>query len=253
MRKILLLGAFLCGMLSMSAQEDSTQVRRYNLLKVNLSSIVFNNYSFQYERVLGKRWSIALGYSFRPTGKLPFKSTIKGFAEEEDVATNFLIDNAEIGGSAFTPEIRWYLGKGYGKGFYIAPYARFSKFKAREVKVLYENPVSGEDEVLTMNGDISGNGFGLMFGAQWTIGKHFLIDWWIVGAHIGKSSGDITGTKTGAPLTPEEQEEIRDVLEDFELPLIDTEVTVTADRARVKMDGSWGGVRAFGIGVGYRF
>lgn len=250
MRKLLLFAVFLFGMFGASAQIDSTQVKRYNILKVNLSSIVFNNYSFQYERVLGKRWSVALGYSFRPKGALPFKSALEGMAEEEDEATNYLIDNAKIGATAITPEIRWYLGQGYGKGFYIAPYYRYSKFETQDVLVEYEDGTG--TQFLKMGGDITGSSFGLMFGAQWTIGKHFVIDWWIIGAHIGSGSGKIVGTSS-APLSPEAQAEIRDVLEDFELPLIDTKVDVNSSGARVDLDGSWGGVRAFGFNVGYRF
>lgn len=241
---------FVLGMTGASAQ-DSTYVGGKNFLKVNLSSIVFNNYSFQYERVLGKRWSIALGYSFRPSGEIPFSSTVKGFADEEDDATTFLIDNAKIGATAITPEIRWYLGKGYGRGFYIAPYYRYTKFEAENVQVAYVDQ-NGDDQTVRMGGDITANSFGLMFGAQWTIGKHFTIDWWILGAHIGTASGDIAGVTTQV-LTQDEQDQVRDVLEGFEIPFIDSEVQTSSSGAVIKMDGSWGGIRAFGVNVGYRF
>ncbi|HLN95348.1 MAG TPA: autotransporter outer membrane beta-barrel domain-containing protein [Flavobacterium sp.] len=251
MKKSLLLFLFLCSAGAAVAQTDSTEVRRYNFLKVNLSSVVFNNYSFQYERVLSKRWSVALGYRFMPSSNIPFKSNVDSFVDETDDATQFLIDNAKISNTAITPEVRLYLGKGYGRGFYLAPYYRYSKFKAETVKVEYTDE-NGDDQVVTMGGDITGNSFGLMLGAQWTIGSHFVIDWWIIGGHIGSGSGKIEGT-TSQLLDPAEQAQVRDVIEEFDLPFIDEEVEVTPNGASVKMDGGWGGIRAFGLSVGYRF
>lgn len=251
MKKTLLLFLLISISGTMFAQTDTTAVKRYNLLKVNLSSIAFNNYSFQYERVLSKRWSVAIGYRFMPSSSIPFKSNVDSYVDESDDATQFLIDNAKISNTAITPEVRFYLGKGYGRGFYIAPYYRYSKFKAETVKVEYTDD-SGDNQVVTMGGDITGNSFGLMLGAQWTIGNHFVIDWWIIGAHIGSGSGKIEGTTTET-LSANEQAQVLDVIEEFDLPFIDEKFATSPNGASVTMDGGWGGIRAFGLGIGYRF
>jgi len=251
MRKTLLLTVLLFVGGFGYAQTETIAAGPSNFLKVNLSSLVFNNYSFQYERVLSKRWSVALGYRFMPSSSIPFKSNIDSYVDESDDATQFLIDNAKISNTAITPEVRFYLGKGYGRGFYIAPYYRYTKFKAETVKVEYDDD-AGNPQVLTMGGDIKGSSFGLMLGAQWPIGHHFVIDWWIVGGHIGSGSGKIEG-KTTETLSPSEQAQIMDVIEEFDLPFIDEEFSTNANGASVKMDGGWGGIRAFGLGIGFCF
>lgn len=255
MKKNLLLLLLLCAMGTATAQTDSTDagsgdVRR-NFVKMNLSSLVLKTFSFQYERVLSKRWSVAIGFSTMPSSDVPFKSSVLD-AVGDDEAAKFIIDNSKFEGTTFTPEIRFYLSKkGYGRGFYLAPYYRYSKFKTDNVLIQYQDDTN-TDQVFKMAGDVSGNSGGLMFGAQWVIGKHFTIDWWIVGAHIGSASGQLAGNTTQI-LSPTEQASIKEILDDFEIPFIDSQNEVTATSAKVIFDGSWGGVRAFGLNVGYRF
>ena len=90
-----------------------------------------------------------------------------------------------------------------------------------------------------------------MFGAQWALGKHLVLDWWILGPHVGKSKGELIGNSL-TPMSTEAQNEIRDALESIDIPLIDKTVTVTANRASVAFDGMWGGLRA-GISFGIKF
>lgn len=218
-----------------------------NIFKVNVTSLFLNNYSFQYERVLTKRVSIALGYRFMPESDIPLKNQID--AGDDEVA-DFILENSKISNMAITPEIRFYLGKkGYGRGFYVAPYYRYTKFSTDEFLFEYEGDLGEKD--FKMSGDVSSHSGGIMFGAQWSLGKHISLDWWIIGGHYGTSKGDLSGTPD-TPLTPIEQQAVRDVLEDFEIPLVDSEVDVTATRARMRLDGPWAGVRA-GISIGYKF
>ncbi len=254
MKQILLSAALFCSFFMASAQDTGMDTpsaeKGKNLVKLNLSSLILNNYSFQYERVITKRISAAIGYRFMPSSDVPFKSTVLNQVGDDEAA-DFIINNSKFSNMAITPEIRIYLGEGYGKGFYVAPYYRYSKFKMEEVRVNYQDS-NGQDQYIKMDGDITGNSAGLMFGAQWTIGQHFVIDWWIAGGHIGGGSGDISGTST-APLSPQDQARVKDILDDFDVPLVKTTNEVTANGAKVKMDGTWAGIRAFGLNVGYRF
>lgn len=220
-----------------------------NFIKTNLTSIPLNNYSFQYERVLTKSISFAISYRFMPESNIPFKSKLLSEVGDDE-ASEFILNNSKISNMAITPEIRFYLGKGHGRGFYIAPYYRYAKFKTDQFYVEYVDD-QGDDQNFKLTGDISSHSGGIMFGAQWTIGKYVCIDWWILGAHYGTSKGELSGASS-TPLSPSEQSEIRDALEDFEIPLVDTEVNVNANRVSLKMDGPWAGIRA-GISLGIRF
>ncbi len=221
-----------------------------NIFKINLTSIVLKNYSFQYERIINRKFSFALGFRTMPYGKLPLQGTIEKIvgdnAEAKDQLANF-----NLGNTAITPEFRFYASKkGYGKGFYLAPFYRNATYKGSGLKFTYENSAMVESTI-SMAGELKGNTFGLMLGAQWHLGKHISLDWWILGPHYGNGKGDFTG-KTTQPLTQVEQDDLRKELENFEVPLTTKKVIVNASGANVKLDGPFGGVRG-GILIGIRF
>lgn len=233
------------------AEEPAGNGQKMNIVKMNLPALVFNNYSFQYERMLGKRFSAAIGFSTRPMSNIPFNEKIAdAISDEEDDDVKDIVEKTKIGSMTITPEIRWYLGKGYGRGFYLAPYYRYSKFQTEDVYVNYTDDTNNEQEI-KLSGDITASSFGLMLGAQWMLSKHISLDWWIVGGHFGTSKGDVVGVSSRA-LSPNEQQQIREELEDIELPSGDMDVTVTANRATVKLDDPWAGLRA-GLSLGFRF
>ena len=220
-----------------------------NNVKLSLTSLVFKNFQLQYERSLTKRIGVVMGYSFIPKGGLPFQSQIEdltsGDSESKDMFTN-----AALGYTAFTPEVRFYLGKGYGKGFYIAPFYRHIKYDISNVNFTY-NSDFGAKEDIDMGGKILANTFGVQFGAQFNLGKNLILDWWIVGPHYGTSKGDLVGT-TSRLLTPNEQAALQRELDDVELPLSDVKVEVNATGAKINISGPWGGIRS-GVSLGYRF
>ena len=90
-----------------------------------------------------------------------------------------------------------------------------------------------------------------MFGAQWFLGKSISLDWWIVGPHYGSGNGNFSGTPS-VPFTPDEQEEVRRILEEVDIPLVEKTISVNANSVGAKIDGPFGGVRA-GILLGFRF
>ena len=64
---------------SVFAQDEKTEKKEksakpaqpMNIIKVNLTALVLKNYSFQYERILNRKFSAAIGFRTMPTGKLP--------------------------------------------------------------------------------------------------------------------------------------------------------------------------------------
>jgi hypothetical protein len=226
---------------------------KMNIVKVNLMALALKNYSFQYERVLTKKISVAVGIRSMPTGALPLQDLFVDQIADGDPDREAEIRALKVGNFAITPEVRFYLNKkGYGRGFYIAPYYRYAKFKSEEFPVDYETGPSSSNTI-KLKGDIVTHSGGLMIGAQWHLGKVVTLDWWIIGAHYGKSKGTLNGIPS-TPLTNEEQENIRNEIEAIalEIPLTKITAEVNANSVKAIMDGPWGGVRA-GLTIGIKF
>lgn len=259
-----LCSAFLISTQSASAQNkktlrDSVIAANYadskNLVKINVGALFLKNYSFQYERAVGRKISVGLGVRFAPKSSLPFKSKFKDLADDDEVSRQ--IDNFRTGNFALTPEVRFYLGKkGVFKGFYLAPFARYATYSG-ELPYKYEaiDPTTGAtlpgEKELFMSGRINTISGGLMIGAQWKLSRLVYLDWWILGASAGSSTGNLKGTSP-TPLNTAEQEGLREALADLNNDYIKTESTVDANGAYTKVDGPWYTVRA-GICLGVRF
>lgn len=224
-----------------------------NLIKVNVTSLALKNVSLQYERAIAKKISFGMGVRFMPDGSIPFRSFAKELVQSDEVDDDISkqIDNFRLGNFALTPEIRFYMGKEVFRGFYIAPFARYATFNVNFPFIL-----EGEDgnnqptsEEINLKGNLNTIAGGILFGAQWKLGKQIYLDWSILGPHFGKATGNISGRKS---LTPEEQDELRTQLDDLDIPFVKFESKVDASGADVKVDGPWAGIRA-GITLGFRF
>lgn len=252
----------LCSSLSLGAQQLDEKAagsetkkqegggdNKMNIIKVNVTALPLKNFSFQYERVLRQKISVALGIRFMPNGNLPLKESLND-AANGDPDIEKAINNAQIGNFSITPEFRFYPGKkGYGRGFYLAPYYRYAKFTADAIPIEYNGGTG--TKTITLKGDLSTHGGGLMFGAQWFLGEYITLDWWILGAHYGTGNGSFVGTPS-SPFTPIEQNEVRQTIEDIDLPVGKITAEVTANSAKAIFDGPWGGLRG-GISIGIRF
>jgi Protein of unknown function (DUF3575) len=232
-----------------SEKEKKTAAHKMNIFKVNLTALPFKNYSFQYERVLHKKISAALGIRFMPSGNLPFKESLKD-AANGDADLEKAINDAQLSNFSITPEFRFYTGKrGYGRGFYLAPYYRYAKFNADAIPISYDGGIGSK--TINLKGDMTTHTGGLMIGAQWFLGKSVTLDWWIIGAHYGTGSGTFTGTPS-TPFTVLEQNDIRQTIEDFDLPVGTLKAEVIANSAKAIFDGPWAGIRG-AITIGFRF
>jgi len=239
---------------NVQAQHSDDDDGPKNIVKWNVPALILKNYSFQYERSLNRKISFAVGFRFSPKSKLPFSSVIEDQIEDDDELKEN-IKKFKTGNFAITPEVRFYMGQGFLKGFYIAPFARYAKYTA-EVPFGFEveDPTTNElrTETIPLDGNVTALSAGVLLGAQWIIGKRVAIDWWILGPNYGTSSGNISGN-SDKPLSSEEQAALRDTLEGLEdLPIVKAKSTVDANGAKVDFDGPWGGLRS-GITVGIRF
>lgn len=220
-------------------------------VKVNLTGLPFKNYSLQVERTLNKTIALSLAYRIMPEGSIPFQSQVINSIGNDDPEGQQMVEDLLIANNALTPEIRFYVGKkGYGQGFYFSTFFRHAQFDMSNVLIYFDNEDGGQESIL-LGGNVKANTGGIMMGAQWAIGKHFCIDWWIFGAQYGKALGTVTGISSVA-LSAEEQTNLRDELEKIEIPLSTTSVEVTANTASLVIDGPWAGLRG-GLSIGFKF
>lgn len=226
-----------------------------NTIKTNITSVFLRNYSLQYERSLNKRFSLALQYRFMPNGNIPLKNSIENYIETEDAdddeVLNFL-KKSQIKGYAITPEIRWYLGKGYGKGFYIAPYYRYAQFNLESIPINFTLDSGTEEEAIAKI-ETKSHSYGVLLGVQWKIKNKFTIDWYILGAHTGNLKGNLDATAS-RNLTATEQQDLQQAINDFEIDFLDFDLknTVKSNGVLTSFTGSNIGLRS-GISIGYSF
>ncbi len=245
MNRLLIAILLLCSFGINAQQKENDE--KMNLVKMNLTSIIFRNYQFAYERLLTKRFSVQVSYGFIPGGQVPL---IDEVIKDENV------DNIKLGGSNITIEPRFYLGKGYGHGFYIAPYYRYSHFNIDNLTYRYtsEDPEVVDKKIpIAFSGKTNSNSVGLMIGAQWLLGRkdNWVLDLWIIGGHYGGASGKIIG-KSARPLTPYEQNQLNEDIKDLDISLFKYKVTTNSSGSVIDLDSGWLGVRS-GVSFGYRF
>ena len=213
-----------------------------NIIKVNLGSLLVKNIALQYERSVGAHTTLALGIRFQPYGDVPFQSWLKDQVDEPDIQVGLM----QVGNFAITPEFRYYFKESL-KGLYLAPYLRYANFKV-EAPVTYTG--TGTPRTAFFNGNINSFSGGLLFGSQFRLSKCLTLDWWILGAHWGGSSGQLDFVSS---LSPSEQEDLRQSLDDVDIPFFDIEHEIDANGGRIRSQGAWAGFRGFAINLGWRF
>ena len=224
------------------AQTEKTEVKATtadegkNLIKLNLPSLVMKTVNVQYERAIYGKTSVGIGVRLMPKGKAPFSSALEEIDDQ--------LGSLEMGNIAITPEIKFYMGKGVFKGFYIAPYLKYANY---DLSIDYEYGDNGES--IPLSGKLNTYTAGVLFGAQWRLAKKFYLDWSIFGPQYGISRGNIAGKKA---LNAQEQADLKQELDDIDLPVGEIRSTVNASGATVDLKGPWTGIRA-NIGIGYRF
>ena len=129
-----------------------------NIVKLSLTSLAFRNIHLQYERVLNKRISVSLSFSTIFEGEIPLLGSVENTID--DAKSFDKIKDLSLSYYSVTPEVRFYLGKkGFGKGFYLAPFYRNSKLTLDGVSFEYPTDEVGTSSIST-SGSISGNTVG---------------------------------------------------------------------------------------------
>lgn len=249
---ILLLAPILLTAPFLHAQVDGAITKKIaqpanhkNLIKLNLLALGLKNITVQYERKMSKKTTLAIGLRMMPKSGLPYESSFHNAIK--DSSTQNQLDNFKTGNFAFMPEIRFYMSrKGAYHGFYIAPFFSYAHYTA---DLPYNYTDNGTDKTIPLSGGINTITGGLMFGAQWKIGKSVYLDWWIFGPHYGSSKGSISGAQS---LSPSEQSSLKSNMDNLNVPLVKTTNVVDANGATLDFTGPWAGIRS-GLCIGFRF
>ena len=123
MRRIFTLLLTVLLPLSLSGQKTKFTPEHWGLvdgktvIKANITSPIFRNYSVAVERVLGRGLGLQLGANIMPRGPLPLVPA-GGALQMESEWVNFF----SLSSFSLTPELRWYTGGGYGPDFYPMGY-----------------------------------------------------------------------------------------------------------------------------------
>lgn len=265
MKKLVIFSLFItCTLLVIRAQENIVIVTAdsvnnpakpakisKNFVKFNLTTAILKSYSFQYERALSKKISMAVTYKTMPESSIAYIDDILRLSGDVDPETKNLLENLITKNYTITPEIRFYSGKkGYGRGFYTALFYKYGNYTIDNV-IYTSTQEEGEDIILTGLGNVASHTGGVMIGAQWGLGKYLCLDWWIMGLHFGVSSGDIVATYS-EPLSEEDQQSIENEVNNVDVPMLKQSIDVTANKATLTFDGPWLGIRA-GLSLGIKF
>ncbi len=210
-----------------------------------MPALAFKNISLQYERVIGKRSSLAVNVRSIPFSDLAFQSQLKSIF---DYAV-FEYDQLKLGSFGITPEFRYYVGKKKVlRGFYLGPFISYTSYKIN-LPIRYNN----NSKTGIFDGDLKSFTGGLQFGSQFKIGKNLFLDWWILGPNYGSASGTLSFAGT---LTPSEQSDLEKELEmqkmDAPFDAIKS-YTVNLSGGNIVVKGPWGGLRGLGFCLGFGF
>lgn len=260
------IGLFFClsGIVGqMQAQQTPSKPQEYagdydvNVTKINVLALPFRNISVQYERLVSRKISLGVGVRMIPKGKFPMLNAFESYVDNAETFEE--LQNIRVSNLAFTIEPRFYFGRHDGaRGFYIAPYGRYSTYGLGFEQ--FEYTVGAEDEsgnyreethTMALDGQIGGFTGGLLFGSQWRFGRWVYLDWWILGPAYGFATGKLTGS-SAVPPNPEAQAVLAEELESLEIPMVNTEAHVDSNGAKLDMKGPWAGIRT-GLAVGIRF
>ncbi len=219
------------------------------VVKLNLSQLALKNISLQYEYGFHKNMSAALGVSFLLPSQVP--STFIS-----DPSNGITETAPTYNGWAITPEFRFYPGKKEKHqaphGFYLAPFIRYSAFNVNTT-------ITSDSTNVSVGVNIKYSGFtaGLMIGSQWLIGKHFAIDWWILGGGFGSATLQMDASSKNASMSQSDQNQLASDVKSS-LNNLSGNTSVTVSTTSNSLEATISGlpkytVRGFGLCLGYYF
>lgn len=233
----------------MGSEDERSSLEKKNIIKLNLSSLAYQNIAVQYERALAPKISVALQGRYMLEGLIPGTSQLSDFSSD----TINIFKNLKISSWAVTPEFRFYVRNAL-KGFYIAPYARIRNISL-SFPINYTDDNNKAQSINTKGSFLSVGG-GVMIGSNFKIGNSISLDWFILGGHSMTTNIDFS-SKTTQALSASDQVEVSDFLASTKAPLStfikNYSYSVSANELKIKGNMNSIGFRGAGINLGFRF
>lgn len=227
-----------------------------NLGKISFPLLNQPAISFQYERNIYKKISagLSLGYV------LEQDFLILKMVTERRIPNEFAknqINNIKTKIFSISPEVKIYFGKDVFKGFYVAPFIRFSNYDVHFPLDYLEESLDNYYQKVIFSGKFTTTTFGLSIGAQWEIYKNFYLDWLIIGPHFGNAKERLI---LESDLSLRQQKGINKSLEIIQkvldttdgIPDVNFDYEVNENGGIITLRNPWAGMR-FQLGIGYRF
>lgn len=251
-------------LLSIISIRSFAQEERPNVIKLNLSAAVLGTATIQYEKVLGKHFSLALGAGYRPKLLLPLAKELEKYVDFADNRINYIsfenVNKAEskIGMYHITPELRFYFGKKQAPfGTYLSVFGKYNDFHG-DVPVFVDTDYKGVPVRLELPVDtkIKTASMGLMIGRQFRLGNHFTFDWYVAGGHFGRAKVHGESNQNLEGFDDEFRTRLRDkILNSFKIN--EDYLGLSVDNQGVKVDNvrqlNYFNLRGIGFNLGYRF
>jgi hypothetical protein len=225
-----------------------------NVVKMNLSSLAFNNYNFTYERLIGRKTSVLAGYRYGPAtalGGLKLTDKIATRVGDEDIRKE--ANNTTAANNAITAEIRFYGGRKPGaKGVYFGLYGRRASF---DVAYRYEYATATKNYIIPLQAKAHGLGGGFLIGAQFALAKRVMVDLYLLGAHYGKLDGNLDADINLSGMTAQERRQLEREINDLGVIGDKTllQAQVSSNGVIGKISGPFAGLRGLGLNIGFAF
>lgn len=223
--------------------QGTDTIAKKNILKLNLSSLLFKAASIQYERVIHKKFSLTTNIIYRP------KSSFSPIFIED----NWHFIQEQYRNFSITPAIRYYYGKKQASGLYSELYMRYRNDK---ISFLH-TPGSSTDGFSTV-GNENMVMAGINSGVQVFKKDNLVIDFWILGVGYGYTSfqaiSEYDGQSFGGVPNPLDQID-KDNYESIMKNAYGDEATISWNNntATIKRSSALIPIRALGFNVGIRF
>lgn len=251
-------------MIFVTAQSFAQKEVRREVLKVNLSAVAMGAATVQYEKVLGKHFSLALGAGYRPKKVFPYAKDLEKYLDVADNRIDYIsfenVKKAEssIGMYHITPEVRFYFGKKQAPiGTYLSIFGKYNDFHG-DVPVFVDTDYRGLPVRLELpvNTKIKTASVGLMLGRQFRLGERFTFDWYVVGGHIGRVSVHGKSNQNLEGFDEDFRTRLRNkILDTFKIN--EDYLGLMVGNEGVRIDNvqklNYLNLRGFGFNLGYRF
>jgi hypothetical protein len=258
----LLMLALLCSLaLQSNAQrykvdQDKRKKKEFvypsNVVKINLSSLMFKSLGVQYESKVRRNMSLALGVIYRPQSSLKLFDLAADNAANSGISpsTADMYRSAVLSRLSITPEFRLYFKKKAPKGLYLAPFVRYNRDQIRfDFKYYENNSVVQRTGKATLRENHFGGG--ILLGLQVLTKKHLSIDFWFAGPWFGYNKAQLKSTLPVNNINEFERAIISSNIE----PIISNAKTLSWNQDGIDTDISRTGLgfRLLGINIGYNF